>query len=185
MLGVETQHSLQTTESCDHLTLAIIKLESERDLPKLELPIFSGQAILWPRFIEQFHSQIHCRLCITDTRRMDILQSHLRGEAKHLVSGLGYSGKNYAEALKELKRAFGHKIKVARAFLNTVTVGPPVAPRDAQAIRRFYVALRDCETTLQQLNFSSDLYSYDNVLKVRGPFVETFCIEKDSYIDAI
>ena len=26
--------------------------------------------------------------------------------------------------------------------------------------------------------------SYD-LLKVRGPFVETFCIEKDSYIDAI
>ena len=24
-----------------------------------------------------------------------------------------------------------------------------------------------------------------NVLKVMGPFVETFCIEKDSYIDAI
>ena len=94
------------------------------------------------------------------------LQSHLRSEAKHLVSGLGYSGKNYAEALKELKRAFGHKIKVARAFLNTVTVGPPVAPRDAQALHRFYVALRDCVTTLQQLNYSSDLYSYDNVLKI-------------------
>ena len=72
---------------------------------------------------------------------MDILQSHLRGEAKHLVSGLGNSGKNYAEALKELKRAFGHTIKIARAFLNTVTVDPPVAPRDTQALCCFYVTV--------------------------------------------
>ena len=31
---------------------------------------------------------------------------------------------------------------------------------------------------------NSPIY-YTAVLKVRSPFVETFCIEKDSYIDAI
>ena len=29
------------------------------------------------------------------------------------------------------------------------------------------------------------MFDHISVLKVRGPFVETFCIEKDSYMDAI
>ena len=136
VIGEETTYSLCTDchAEKDYLTRAIITLESERDLPNIELPLFSGQALVWPRFIEQFYTQIHCRPCITDTRRMDLLQSQLRGEASQLVRGLGYSGKNYVQTLKELKNAFGHKIKVARAFLNTIISGPAVSSHDAYAV---------------------------------------------------
>ena len=39
----------------------------------------------------------------------------------------------------------------------------------------------------KKLNYSAQRQKkyYDDKVKVRGPFVETFCIEKDSYIDAI
>ena len=96
---------------------------------------------------------------------MDLLQSHLRGEASQLVRGLGYSGKNYVQILKELKNAFGHNIKVARAFLNTIISGPAVSSHDAYALWRFYVSIRDCVTTLQQLHYTSDLFSSDVVVK--------------------
>ena len=33
--------------------------------------------------------------------------------------------------------------------------------------------------------FNADCYKAKMCFKVRGPFVETFCIDKDSYIDAI
>ena len=76
-----------TVSTSDHLIQAIMKIESERDLPKVELPIFEGVAITWPRFVEQFHVQVHCRPGISDARRMDLLQSHLKGEARLLVQG--------------------------------------------------------------------------------------------------
>ncbi|XP_048243021.1 uncharacterized protein LOC124146421 [Haliotis rufescens] len=150
----------------ENLSHTLIKLESERDLPKIVLPVFNGEALTWPRFVEQFYVQIHCRPAITDTRRMDILQSHVDGEAKRLIQGLGYSGRNYALALKELKASFGHRIKVCRAFIDSVASGAQVPSHDPSALRRLYVAVRDCIATLQQLNYLSDLNSSDIVLKV-------------------
>ena len=167
VIGEETNYSLHTYSHAekDYLARANITLESERDLPKIELPLFSGQALVWPRFIEQFYTQIHCRPGITDTRRMDLLQSHLRGEASQLVRGLGYSGKNMCKHYRNLKNAFGHKIKVARAFLNTIISGLVVSSDDAYALQRFYMSIRDCVTTLQQLHYTPDLLSSDIVVK--------------------
>ena len=48
VIGEETSYSLRTDchAEKDYLTRAIITLESERDLPKIELPLFSGQALV-------------------------------------------------------------------------------------------------------------------------------------------
>ena len=119
----------------DHLAACLVRLESERGLPEMELPIFNGSAKEWPRFIERFYQQVHQRPGIPDTRRMDILQSHLSGEAQKLVQGIGFTGMCYAEALQELKRTFGHRNKVARAYINQVTTGPALQPHNLPALR--------------------------------------------------
>ncbi len=65
---------------------------------------------------------------------MDILQSHLSGDAQKLVQGIGFSGKCYVEALKELKRTFGHHHKVARAYLDAMTVGAAVTSHNSSLL---------------------------------------------------
>ena len=65
--------------------------------------------------LSMFFVQVHSRPGLTDSSRMVLLQSHVKGDAKRLIQGLGYSGCNYAQTLKELKFAFGHRIKVAQA----------------------------------------------------------------------
>ena len=159
--GQETVIQSTISSSPYNLSDAMLRLEMERDLPKIELPHFDGSALMWPRFVEQFHAQVHSRPSITDTRRMDILQSHVTGEAKKLILGLGYSGRNYAQSLKELKFAFGHKASVARAYINSVTSGGTISQGDSTALRTFYISVRDCLTTLQQLNYVGELYSTD------------------------
>ena len=144
--GVETNIDVGQASSSDQLVQAIVKIESERDLPKVEVPVFEGAPLAWPRFVEQFQIQIHCRPGISDSRRMDMLQSHLEGEARLMVQDLGYSGRNYAQALQELKCAFGPRVKVARAYIEKVTAGPVIPSRDPQALRKFYVSVRDCIT---------------------------------------
>ena len=163
--GVETRLQMgKQGNSSDHLVQAIVRIESERDLPKVDLPVFDGSPIIWPRFVEQFHVQVHCRPGLPDARRMDLLQSHIKGEARLMVQGLGYSGNNYAQALQELKRAFGHKFKVARAYVQQVTSGQPVPAKDQHALRKFYVSVRDCITILQQLNYTSELHSTETLV---------------------
>ena len=166
VLGQETSIAMpEALSTSDHLAQAIVRVESERDLPKIALPIFDGSALLWPKFVEQFYVKIHCRPCITDTRRMDLLQSHVKGDAQKLVRGLGYTGRNYGLALKELKAAFGHHLLVARAYIEGVTSGPAIPTHDPVAMREFYVKIRDCITTLDQLHYRADLSSSDTLLR--------------------
>ena len=141
--------SLPSDHSAD-LTQAIARLEIEGNLPKLTLPVFDGSAILWPRFIEQFYIHVDTRFGLTDSRRMNILQSHVEGEAQLLIQGLGYSSRNYAQCLKELKFAFGHRALVAKALLNDIITGSPVSPDNAISLRHFYTSVRDCIKTLKQ-----------------------------------
>ena len=159
IIGSET--SLTVDDTSNDLATAIARLEIERDLPKIEIPTFDGSALLWPRFIEQFHVQVHSRYGLQDKRRMDLLQSHVSGDAKTLIEGLGYSGSNYAQALKELKFGFGHRMAVARAHINTITSGNQLPPRDPVALQNFYVAVRDCITTLRQMCYTSEIRSSD------------------------
>ena len=99
---------------------------------------------------------------------MDLLQSHTKGEAKMLVQGLGYSGQNYALALRELKFAFGHRVSVARAYINEIVTGNVLPSFDASSLRTFYVSVRDCITTLRQLNYINEIYSSDVLRRTSG-----------------
>ena len=158
--GMETP-SFTSSNSSSDISQAVARLELDRDLPKVELPHFDGSAIMWPRFVEQFYIHVHSRCSLTDARRIEILQSHVTGEAKKLIQGLGFSGRNYAQCLQELKFAFGHKVAVARAYINSVIAGGTVPSGDASSLRAFYIAVRDCITTLQQMHYTGELNSGD------------------------
>ncbi|XP_074641172.1 uncharacterized protein LOC141898924 [Tubulanus polymorphus] len=121
---------------------------------------------IWPRFIEQFYLQVHCRPGIVDARRMDLLQNHVKGEAKKLIYGLVYSGRNYSTALKELKFVFGHRVHVARTYIDSISTGSVVNSYDSISLRSFYVSVRDCLITLKQMNYMSEIGSSDLLFKV-------------------
>ena len=165
-LVIGSESVVTSTPHSTDLQEVLTRLELERDLPKVDLPCFDGAPITWPRFIEQFHVQVHSRPGLADSRRMDLLQSHVKGEARKLIQGLGYSGRNYAQSLKELKFAFGHRVHVARAYINSLTSGGILQSCDANALRNFYVAVRDCVTTLHQMNYTSELFSCDILQRV-------------------
>ena len=162
-IGVETEDL--PSSSPGNMTQSLAALSLERDLPKIELPVFDGSALAWPKFVEQFFVQVHSRSGLKDSRRMDLLQSHVRGEAKTVIQGLGYSGRNYAMALQELKFAFGHRVKVARACIGVITSGNPLQSGDSVGLRNFYISVRDCVNTLQMMNYVSEINSGEVLLK--------------------
>ncbi|XP_064637875.1 uncharacterized protein LOC135494055 [Lineus longissimus] len=156
----------KTTQHEDPMLAALVKLESDRGLPATQIPVFDGTALLWPKFVEQFYTQVHCKPGIDDARCMDLLQSHVSKDALTMIRGIGYSGRCYADALKELKRAFGHRNQVARAYLYLITTGNTIPSRNSIALRQFFVDIRDCIITLTQLNYTSDMQGSDLLLRV-------------------
>lgn len=141
----------------------IIRALFQRDEPTIELVNFDGQPLEWPRFVQTFYEAVHTLPFLTDTKRITILQNHLTGRAKQLTVGLGYHGRSYARALKDLKTNFGHRSVVARAYLEQITRGPVIPNRDRKALQTFQIAIRDCLFTLGQMCYDSDIGSTETI----------------------
>lgn len=81
-------------------------LDSEIQLPKLNLPNFSGKHEDWPSFSDQFQSAVHNNARLNDCKKLLYLRSCLRGEASQAVESLSNSAANYTVAWKLLEKRY-------------------------------------------------------------------------------
>lgn len=67
-------------------------------LPKLQLPTFSGDPTNWLAFFHAFQSLVHTNASLSDSQRLHYLRNCLQGEALQLVSSLQICDRNYSTA---------------------------------------------------------------------------------------
>ena len=63
----------------------------------------------------------------------------------------------YDEARRLLKERFGQGYKIATAYVDRVTNGPPIKYKDGRALQRFSVLLTSCKNTLREISFLNKL----------------------------
>ena len=134
-----------------------------QNLPKMTLPTFDGSPLLWVEFIMKFRDVVHNQEYLTDVQRHQLLLQHLTDEAKKAVKSFANDPKGYVLSLKRLKYLFGQRPMIARAVLAKVTKGKPVQGDDVKGVAALYYDITDCLSTLEQLNYSSDLYSSETL----------------------
>jgi hypothetical protein len=71
-------------------------------LPKINMPMFSGVHDGWLEFRDKYESLIHKNESIGDMQRYHYLRSCLSGEASAVIQGVEFSAENYSEAWKLL-----------------------------------------------------------------------------------
>ena len=69
-------------------------------LPKIQLPEFSGDPLMWQGFWDQYQVSIHSNDNLSDIDKFNSLKGCLKGEALAAVSGLTLNLKNYKEAVQ-------------------------------------------------------------------------------------
>ena len=77
-------------------------------LPKLELPLFKGNALEWQGFWDQFNVSIHLNEMLSDIDRFNYLKRYLSGSALSTVSGLSLNSQNYKKAITLLTERYGN-----------------------------------------------------------------------------
>ena len=78
-------------------------------LPKMELPVFRGDPLLWQGFWDQYRIAIHENESLTDIDRFNYLKRFLSGEALRSVSGLALNSENYRQAIDILTERYGNE----------------------------------------------------------------------------
>ena len=75
-------------------------------LPKLEIPISTGEPLGWQPFWDRFEAAIHANPCLTDVQKLSYLRAQLRGEASRIIAELPLTNLNHHHSVSLLKDCF-------------------------------------------------------------------------------
>ena len=142
------------------------------DMPKLEIEKFHGNELSYQHFIRTFEQSIGVRE-ISDEQKLQFLIQNCAGEAKDVIIDCGlYGTQGYAKARHLLYQRYGKPHKIARAYIDRLTSGPPIKASDAKALTELSLTMSKCELNMTELGFNSDINNHANIRKIaaRLPF---------------
>ncbi|UYV74134.1 hypothetical protein LAZ67_11002214 [Cordylochernes scorpioides] len=86
---------------------------SKIELPKFNLPSFSGDVNEWLSFKQLFSLSIDSNTALTDSQKLQYLQSAVTGDAERLIRGFPVIDENYAHAWDTLVSRYDNKKELA------------------------------------------------------------------------
>lgn len=117
-------------------------------LPKLEIPKFNGDPLLWQEFWDIFESTVNNNTRLVPVDKFNYLKASLIGEAKDSITGIAITNLNYNVAIEILKNRFGRNQTVIHAhFLELFQLETVVNSHGPQLRQMFDV----CEKHIRSL----------------------------------
>ena len=130
-------------------------------LPKLNLPIFSGNPLHWQSFWDSFDAAVHRNPSLSGIQKFNYLKAQLRDKALHSIMGFQLTNSNYEQAITLLTDRFGQPHKVINAHMQALL---DITSPDTQleSLQKFYDTL---ETHIRALaSFGKAQETYGDLL---------------------
>ena len=142
-------------------------------LPQPELPVFGGDPIEYCSFIKAFESIIESRTQISSSRLYYLVQ-YTSGDVNELMrSCLTMNAEDgYREARRLLKERYGQDYKIASAYVDRLTTGPPTRAEKVDDLRKFSILITSCKNALKDIGYLRCINNPDVLKKIvdRLPF---------------
>jgi len=107
-------------------------------LPKLSIPKFSGDMLMWQSFWDMFRANIH-DTPLPLVSKFTYLMSLLEGEAQEVIAGLSITDANYGSAILLLQARYGRPDTVMfKHIQDMVNLVVGTHPTHTHGIRRLY-----------------------------------------------
>lgn len=89
-------------------------------LPKLNIPVFSGEALQWQAFWDCFEAAVHNNPSLTNVQKLNYLRAQLQHDAARVVAGFPLTGVNYEHSITLLRQRYGQPHKLINAHMNAL-----------------------------------------------------------------
>lgn len=106
-------------------------------LPKLSLPTFSGNPLMWQTFWDSFEAAVHLNPNLTGVEKFNYLRAQLEGEAARTVGGFPLTNANYDQSVSLLKARFGQQQRIVNAHMQAL-LDLQAANNTAASLRHLY-----------------------------------------------
>ncbi|XP_065917547.1 uncharacterized protein [Dysidea avara] len=90
-------------------------------LPKLSLPHFSGDTLMWQVFKDSFDAAVHNSPSLSKVQKFNYLRAQLQGDALRAIAGLQLTDANYDHAIALLTQRYGQSHKIEQAHMQALS----------------------------------------------------------------
>jgi len=126
-------------------------------LPKIELPKFDGNVLLWQEFFETFTVTVD-QQNISEIEKFQYLKGSLKGEAAATITGMPVTHSNYSAALEILKNRYGSTKRVLRAHVRSLLALSTPNIKSSASLRSFIDSIHRHMRGLEGLDVVQDNY---------------------------
>lgn len=154
------------------------------NLPKVNLPTFSGKYDDWPAFIDLFTVSVDRNEHISSTQKFIYLKTHLTDEPLSIINEMRVTDENYEKALGLLKRRYDKKLVIINSHIKSLLDVQPVTNGNATNLRKFVAQVRQHVNSLETLEVPIEhwdlilIFILSHKLDIRTQ--QAFELEKDS-----
>ncbi|XP_065891235.1 mucin-17-like [Dysidea avara] len=94
-------------------------------LPKLTLPVFSGDPLNWKTFWDSFNAAVHTNSALGCIQKFNYLKAQLQGDAARAIAGLPLTERNYQHSVDLLTERFGQPHKLINVHVQACRYAQP------------------------------------------------------------
>ncbi|CAB4009643.1 Hypothetical predicted protein [Paramuricea clavata] len=136
-------------------------------LPKREFLHFDGNPVNYTRFMRNFELNVENRVQETSVKLSFLIQ-YTSGKAREAIENCVIlpADEGYAKAKEILRKNFGQKHIIVRAFVERVTKGPQIKPGEPDKLMQLARNMRNCLLNSTQLNYKADINAMDTLSKI-------------------
>ena len=131
-------------------------------LPKMNIPVFSGEYLQWNSFWNLFNASVHTNKTLTDAQILQHLKASLKGDAAKNISHLTITDANYAGARNALQTRYTNLRLIVRSYIRAMLEVPVMKGETAQRMRNLLGTFREHMQALE--TFGVPLHQWDAIL---------------------
>ena len=130
---------------------------STHRLPKLALPIFTGNPLKWQTFWNSYKAAVHDNHSLRNIQKYNYLKANLAEDAARSIEGIFLTETNYTQAIKILEERFGQTHRITNAHMQAL-LDLPNPTESAISLRMFYDRLENHVRIPEALGKTQDTY---------------------------
>lgn len=154
--STSTESSLDTSSSNSTAQNNLVQL------PKIQLPTFTGTYEAWPAFSDLFISLVHNNTNLSDVQKLHYLKTSVAAEAESLLKHIQVTSNNYTYAWDILKTRYGNKRLILNSILKRLFNQRKLTMQSAVLLKGLLDTTVECLNNLSNMNISTD--SWDPVI---------------------
>lgn len=127
-------------------------ISSSVNLPKLNIPSFTGDISDWKAFHDLFKALIIDNKQISDVEKFVYLKSALKNEPLNLINNLKLTNDNFKTAITILEERYGNKHLIINNHIRKLLDTPQITKCNANNLREFLTHVKQHLHSLENLN---------------------------------